>query len=163
LPSGLHESSKIEPIFTPATKAESGHDENIPFSVMSQALGKSLADTLRERSLALYRRAADTALERGLILADTKFEWGIEPNSGEVLLIDEILTPDSSRYWPAHGYEAGQSQHSFDKQFVRDWLESTGWDKASPPPRLPNEVVRRTREKYVECYERLTGQKFAWT
>jgi phosphoribosylaminoimidazole-succinocarboxamide synthase len=149
----------VEPIFTPATKEESGHDQNISFAKMADRIGRDLATTLREHSLDLYRRAAAFAELRGLILADTKFEWGTLPD-GEIILIDEALTPDSSRFWPADQYREGISPPSFDKQFVRDWLETTGWDKNSPPPPLPDEVVERTAAKYREAYERLTSQAF---
>ncbi len=169
LPAGLQEAARIEPIFTPATKADAGHDENTTFESMAAAVGESLAAQLRDSSLRIYRQAAETAQfgtgrnrAPNLILADTKFEWGIDEVSGEVLLIDEVLTPDSSRYWDAPQYRVGRSPASFDKQFVRDWLERSGWDKASPAPALPAEVVARTRAKYVECYERLTGQSFPW-
>jgi len=156
LPEGLIEAQRLpEPIFTPAIKAESGHDENITFEQASELIGPGLAATLRERSIALYRFAADYALERGIIIADTKFEWGIR--DGQVLLIDEVFTPDSSRFWPLDGYEPGRSQPSFDKQPVRDWLESTGWDKTPPAPPLPPEVVEATTERYVEALERLTA------
>jgi phosphoribosylaminoimidazole-succinocarboxamide synthase len=158
LPSGLQESQQLpEPIFTPATKAETGHDQNIPFEKMAEIAGRDTAEELRRRSLDIYRRAADHARSRGLIIADTKFEWGRLPEGG-FILIDEVLTPDSSRFWPVDGYRVGSSPLSFDKQFVRDWLETTGWDKNSPPPALPEDVVRRTREKYLEAYERLTGR-----
>jgi phosphoribosylaminoimidazole-succinocarboxamide synthase len=160
LPAGLTESAELpEPIFTPATKAESGHDENISFERMVDAVGQELAEELRGRSLRIFARGAALARERGIIVADTKFEWGVV--DGRVLLVDEVLTPDSSRFWPADQYRPGRSQPSFDKQFVRDWLESTTWDKNSPPPPLPDEVVSKTRQKYVEAYERLTGKKFA--
>ena len=162
LPAGLRQSEKLpQPIFTPATKAETGHDENVPFETMSAAVGSRLAEELRQRSLDIYVRASAYALSRGIILADTKFEWGKLPG-GEIILIDEVLTPDSSRFWPVTGYQAGGSPASFDKQFVRDWLESTTWDKNSPPPPLPDDVVRKTRDKYVEAYERLSGRQFAW-
>jgi phosphoribosylaminoimidazole-succinocarboxamide synthase len=157
LPAGLAQSARLaDPIFTPATKEESGHDENISFDEMARRIGAELAATLRQRSLDVYRRAAEHAYSRGLILADTKFEWGLMPD-GEILLIDEVLTPDSSRFWPANQYREGTSPPSFDKQYVRDWLETTGWDKNSPPPELPADVVERTRMKYREAYERLTG------
>lgn len=162
LPDGLVEGSRIEPIFTPATKAESGHDENVPFDTMANAVGAEVAGTLQSMSLEVYSRAADHAAKCGLILADTKFEWGFDARTGELLLADEVLTPDSSRYWAWNAYHPGGAQPSFDKQFVRDWLESTGWDKASPPPELPLEVVARTRQKYVEAYERLTGGAFPY-
>jgi phosphoribosylaminoimidazole-succinocarboxamide synthase len=160
LPAGLEECQQLpDPIFTPATKEESGHDINSSFTHMASIVGPGVADTLRERSLDIYRRAAAYAATRGVLIADTKFEWGKLPD-GQILLIDEVLTPDSSRFWPEEGYQAGRNQPSFDKQFVRDWLESSGWDKNSPPPELPPEVVARTRAKYVEAYERLTGNKF---
>ncbi len=159
LPSGLRESDRLpEPIFTPATKAETGHDENISFAQMVAVVGEPLADELRRRSLEVYARGAAYAREKGIIIADTKFEWGTV--DGQVLLIDEVLTPDSSRFWPADAYEPGHGQPSFDKQFVRDWLETTGWDKNSPPPQLPEDVVSRTRAKYIEAYETLSGQRF---
>ncbi len=149
-----------EPIFTPATKAETGHDENISFEVAAAQVGSDLAEQLRDLSLSIYSTAAGYARERGIILADTKFEFGLI--DGEIILIDEVLTPDSSRYWPADRYEPGQSPFSYDKQFVRDWLESTTWDKDSPPPQMPADIVSRTREKYVEAFEALTGEAFPW-
>jgi phosphoribosylaminoimidazole-succinocarboxamide synthase len=156
LPSGLSESSKLpQPIFTPATKAESGHDVNVSFEVMGRTIGEGLAAELRERTVDVYSRAAQYAESRGILLADTKLEWGQLPN-GEVILIDEVLTPDSSRFWAVDTYRPGISPPSFDKQFLRDWLESTGWDKASPPPPLPPEVVEQTAAKYREALERLT-------
>ena len=162
LPAGLVNSSCLpEPIFTPATKAEEGHDENIPFQTMSDIVGTELAETLRQRSLDIYQRAATFALQKGIVIADTKFEFG--QVDGELILIDEVLTPDSSRFWPENLYEPGQNQPSFDKQFVRDWLESTDWDKNSPPPELPDEIVEQTRAKYIEAYRLLTGQEFAWS
>jgi phosphoribosylaminoimidazole-succinocarboxamide synthase len=155
LPSGLAQSASLpEPIFTPATKEESGHDQNISFEDMSDRIGRELALELRQRSLTIYTRAAEHARSRGLILADTKLEWGLLPD-GEILLIDEVLTPDSSRFWPADQYREGVNPPSFDKQFVRDWLETTDWDKNSPPPPLPAEVVERTAAKYREAYELL--------
>ena len=158
LPRGLAQSARLpEPIFTPATKEESGHDQNISFEDMTDRVGSELAAALRRRSLEVYRRAAEYALSRGLILADTKLEWGLLPD-GQVLLIDEVLTPDSSRFWPADQYREGVSPPSFDKQFVRDWLETTGWNKNSPPPPLPTEVVERTAAKYREALTRLTGK-----
>ena len=129
---------------------------------MAGAVGKDLALTLQSKSLDVYRIAAAHALECGLILADTKFEWGFDAETGELLLVDEVLTPDSSRYWSIDTYRPGGPQPSFDKQFVRDWLETTGWDKASPPPPLPEDVVKKTRVKYVEAFEKLTGQAFPW-
>jgi len=160
LPEGLVESSRLpEPIFTPATKAASGHDENIPFERMVEEVGAELAEQLRRRSIDIFLRGAEYAFERGIIIADTKFEFG-RLADGSVVLIDEVLTPDSSRFWPADEYQPGRSQPSFDKQFVRDWLNSTDWDKNSPPPPLPDEIVAQTRAKYVEAFERLTGQEF---
>ncbi|MHB1035156.1 MAG: phosphoribosylaminoimidazolesuccinocarboxamide synthase [Pirellulales bacterium] len=160
LAAGMVESDRLpEPIFTPATKEESGHDENIPFDRMVELVGRELAEELRRRSLAIFQRGSDYARQRGIIIADTKFEWG---QVGEqIILIDEVMTPDSSRFWPADEYEPGRGQASFDKQFVRDWLETTTWDKNSPPPALPDDVVVKTRAKYVDAYERLTGRKFA--
>ncbi|HXG10233.1 MAG TPA: phosphoribosylaminoimidazolesuccinocarboxamide synthase [Gemmataceae bacterium] len=158
LPPGLQQSQQLpEPIFTPATKEETGHDQNIPFDLMVKIAGADVAEELRRRSLDIYRRAAEYARGRGIIIADTKFEWGKLPG-GRIVLIDEVLTPDSSRFWPADQYQVGISPPSFDKQFVRDWLETTGWDKNSPPPELPPDVVARTREKYIEAYKRLTGR-----
>lgn len=163
LPDGLRESDRLDPpLFTPATKATSGHDENVAFDVMADAVGVELASTLRDRSLDVYQRGRDHAASCGLILADTKFEWGHDVETGELLLVDEVLTPDSSRYWPADQYAPGGPQPSFDKQYVRDWLDASGWDKASPPPALPAEVVSRTREKYIQAFETLTGQSFPW-
>jgi phosphoribosylaminoimidazole-succinocarboxamide synthase len=160
LPEGLVESVQLpEPIFTPATKAQTGHDENIAFERTVELVGRETADELRRRSVEVFQRGAEYALKRGIIVADTKFEFG--QIDGELMLIDEVLTPDSSRFWPAEGYQPGRSQPSFDKQFVRDWLLSTDWDRNSPPPALPEDVVDKTREKYVEAYERLTGEKFA--
>lgn len=161
LPPGLKESDRLpEPIFTPATKEESGHDQNISFERMAEIIGIDVATELKRRSLDIYRRGAEYALKRGIIIADTKFEFGqIED---ELILIDEVLTPDSSRFWPADQYKPGGAQPSYDKQFVRDWLISSGWDKESQPPTLPAEVVARTREKYIEAYEQITGQAFAW-
>ena len=157
LPAGLRQADKLpRPIFTPATKEESGHDQNISFEEMVAVTGRETAEELRRRSIDVYRRAADYARDRGLIIADTKFEWGRLPG-GELILIDEVLTPDSSRFWPGDDYRPGQGQPSFDKQFVRDWLESTTWDKNSPPPELPADVVEKTRAKYLEAVERLTG------
>jgi phosphoribosylaminoimidazole-succinocarboxamide synthase len=161
LPLGLQESDKlIEPIFTPATKEEAGHDINISYGDMGRRVGYNVAAQLRDLSLELYRNAAYYARGRGILIADTKFEWGKLPN-GRVILIDEVLTPDSSRFWPASRYKPGVSQPSFDKQYLRDWLEKSGWDKNSPPPKLPDEVVAKTRAKYVEAFQRLTGQTFA--
>ncbi len=161
LPAGLRESDQIpEPIFTPATKEQSGHDINISFERMVEIVGAKTAEELRHRSLNVYRRGAELARARGIIIADTKFEWGRVAN--ELILIDEVLTPDSSRFWPADQYRPGRSQPSFDKQFVRDWLESAAWDKNSPPPALPDDVVAATREKYIDAYEQLTQRPFAY-
>ncbi|MFD4674612.1 phosphoribosylaminoimidazolesuccinocarboxamide synthase [Lentzea sp. NPDC058450] len=166
LPAGLVEASELDPpIFTPASKAEIGaHDENVSYDVVAQKHGDELASKLRDRTIELYSEARAYALTRGLILADTKFEFGLDA-SGELILADEVFTPDSSRYWPAEGYEPGRVQPSFDKQFVRDWLtsEASGWDRKSdvPPPPLPADVVEATRARYIEAYERLTGRSFA--
>ncbi|MEQ8838413.1 MAG: phosphoribosylaminoimidazolesuccinocarboxamide synthase [Lacipirellulaceae bacterium] len=162
LPAGLVESDQLpEPIFTPASKAEQGdHDENITFEQMREKVGRELSEELREKSIAIYKRGAQHAGEKGIILADTKFEFG--HHDGELFLIDEALTPDSSRFWPADQYSPGKGQRSYDKQFVRDWLTQSGWDKNSPPPELPDEVVEKTRAKYVEAYELLTGSEFGW-
>jgi phosphoribosylaminoimidazole-succinocarboxamide synthase len=159
LAEGLKQCSKIaEPIYTPATKEESGHDINISFERMVEIVGEKTATDLRAKTLDIYRRAAEHALGRGIIIADTKFEFGW--HDGQLILIDEVLTPDSSRFWPADQYQPGTSQPSFDKQFLREWLETTGWDKNSAPPELPADVVTRTRAKYIEAYEKLTGRKF---
>jgi phosphoribosylaminoimidazole-succinocarboxamide synthase len=160
LPEGLSESDRLpEPIFTPATKAEVGdHDENIDFDRAAEAVGnRALMEELRRISVELYRHAADHAAERGIILADTKFEFGASPGA-EIVLGDEVLTPDSSRFWPADDYEPGRPQRSFDKQYVRDWLDESGWDHTPPGPELPDEVVANTRAKYVDAYERITGR-----
>jgi Phosphoribosylaminoimidazolesuccinocarboxamide (SAICAR) synthase len=158
LPPGLKESSELpEPIFTPATKAETGHDENISFEEASRIVGAELAGKVRTASLRIYDFARDYARKRGIIIADTKFEFGLFDS--EVLLIDEVLTPDSSRFWPAAQYEPGKGQPSFDKQFVRDYLETLDWNKTPPAPGLPAEVVAKTQAKYLEAYERLTGKK----
>jgi phosphoribosylaminoimidazole-succinocarboxamide synthase len=161
LPSGLTESDKLpEPIFTPATKAELGeHDENIDFDRAAEIIGgRPLMEELRRISIEIYQRAADHAADRGIILADTKFEFGAAPGA-EVVLADEVLTPDSSRFWPADDYEPGRSQASFDKQYVRDYSDSVGWDHTPPGPELPDEVVENTRAKYVEAFERITDRK----
>ncbi len=162
LATGLRESDKLPgAIFTPATKAEQGqHDENISYDELCAGAGRDLAKQLSQRSVDLYTRGAEYASERGILIADTKFEFGIVDD--ELILIDEVLTPDSSRFWPEDAYQPGGGQPSFDKQFVRDWLTESGWDKNSPPPELPPEVVARTRAKYIEAFERLTGEKFAW-
>jgi phosphoribosylaminoimidazole-succinocarboxamide synthase len=164
LPPGLRESEKLPtPIFTPSTKAEEGHDEAIDIDRAGEILGdRELAARLRDVSIALYAFAAEQAAARGVILADTKFEFGVN-SAGDLVLGDEALTPDSSRYWPVEGYEPGHGQPSFDKQFVRDWASSTGWDKAPPAPEIPQDVVAGTRAKYVEAYEIVTGESFdAW-
>ncbi len=159
LPKGLTESDQLpEPIFTPATKAESGHDENITFEQAAEIAGTDTMTALRDFTLQLYVTAAEHARERGIIIADTKFEFGLL--DGEVILIDEALTPDSSRFWPAPEYEPGRGQPSFDKQYVRDWLDASGWDHTPPGPDLPPDVVQNTRAKYVEAYERITGKSF---
>ena len=157
LPPGLVESSELPmPIFTPATKAESGHDENIPFAQAAQIVGADVAEQVRAASLKLYRFASEYARRRGIIIADTKFEFGLL--DGKLMLIDEVLTPDSSRFWPADQYQPGKAQPSFDKQFVRDYLETLAWDKTPPAPALPPEVVARTTEKYLDAYQRITGR-----
>ena len=161
LPEGLTEASRLpEPIFTPATKAEQGdHDENVSFDVVVDKLGRERAEELRDATLRIYAKAAALAEEKGIILADTKFEFGVDKH-GTLVLADEVLTPDSSRYWPADTYEEGKVQPSFDKQYVRDWLTNSGWDKESTPPRLPDDVVQATRARYVEAFERLSGTTF---
>jgi phosphoribosylaminoimidazole-succinocarboxamide synthase len=167
LPDGLVDGDRLpEPIFTPATKAALGeHDENVSYETVVAEVGETTAAELRERTLRIYGRAADLARERGIILADTKFEFGRDPSTGELVLGDEVLTPDSSRFWPADAWTPGQPQPSFDKQFVRNWLlsDASGWDRGShaPPPPLPDDVVAATRARYVEAYERLTGLSFA--
>lgn len=159
LPQGLKESSQLpEPIFTPATKAETGHDENITFEQMCGIVGTDLSRRLRNLSLQVYQEGCAHAQTKGIIIADTKFEFGLKGD--DIILIDEVMTPDSSRFWPADDYAAGRGQASFDKQFVRDWLEQSGWDKNSPPPELPDAVIERTSRRYIEAFERLTGQKF---
>ncbi len=159
LPAGLQESSQLpEPVFTPATKAETGHDENISFERTVELIGKSLAEELRELTLKIYAKGCEHAASRGIIIADTKFEFGLL--DGKVILIDEVMTPDSSRFWPADVWQPGRGQASFDKQFVRDWLETSGWDKNSPPPTLPEDVVQKTSARYIEAWERITGLPF---
>lgn len=161
LPAGFLQASRLpEPLFTPATKAETGHDENINYDVMAKQVGDKLAATLKQKTLDIYQRAAEYSQSKGIILADTKFEFGLLPGEEEPILIDEVLTPDSSRYWPMSSYQTGISPPSFDKQFVRDWLETTSWDKNSPPPTLPEEIVGKTRTKYLEAFEVLTGRKW---
>ncbi|MGY1801808.1 phosphoribosylaminoimidazolesuccinocarboxamide synthase [Blastococcus sp. SYSU D00922] len=161
LPAGLLEGSRLpEPVFTPSTKAEIGeHDEAIDFSAVVSAVGADRAEELRVLTLALYRRGAELAEAAGIVLADTKFEFGVAPGGG-LVLGDEVLTPDSSRFWPAATWSPGSVQPSYDKQYVRDWLTSSGWDRVSPPPELPDDVVAATRERYVTAYEQLTGLRF---
>jgi phosphoribosylaminoimidazole-succinocarboxamide synthase len=160
LPRGLRQCERLpEPIFTPATKAESGHDQNVTFEETAAVIGPELAARLRDLTLSAYGRGAEIAERRGILLADTKFEWGLAPG-GDVILVDEVLTPDSSRFWPADQYRVGSNPPSFDKQFVRDWLEASGWDKEGPPPPLPDEVLQKTAAKYRDAYERLTGRPF---
>jgi phosphoribosylaminoimidazole-succinocarboxamide synthase len=162
LPPGLRESDRLPtPIFTPSTKAEEGHDEAIDFDRAAELVGdRDLMGRVRDVSIALYSFAAEHARERGVILADTKFEFGMD-SQGELVVGDEVLTPDSSRYWPADEYEPGRGQASFDKQFVRDWATASGWDKAPPAPEVPADVVEGTRARYVEAYEKITGEPFA--
>jgi len=168
LPAGLKESSKLaEPIFTPATKAETGHDENISFDYMKNSIGEDLANRIRDTSIAIYNKAAEYAQSKGVIIADTKFEFGIYSDtpkgmtSPKFILVDEVLTPDSSRFWPKDDYEPGRPQASFDKQFVRDYLEASGWDKTPPAPVLPLEVVSKTQDKYKQVLKMLTGTDFS--
>jgi phosphoribosylaminoimidazole-succinocarboxamide synthase len=162
LPAGLRESDQLpEPIFTPSTKADVGHDEAIDFERAAELIGdRKLAERLRDVSIAVYKFAAEHSRSRGIILADTKFELGLDAD-GKLTLGDEVCTPDSSRFWPADTYEPGRGQPSFDKQFVRDWASSTGWDKLPPAPEIPEDVVARTREKYIEAYELITGKPFS--
>ncbi len=160
LPDNLKESDKLpEPIFTPSTKAESGHDENISFEEAVKTTGKELAEEIRQKSIAIYKKASEYALTKGIIISDTKFEWG--KYGDKVILIDEVLTPDSSRFWPMESYSPGKPQPSFDKQFVRDYLESCGWDKNPPPPLLPEDIIRTTSKKYLEAYTKLTGKEIS--
>jgi phosphoribosylaminoimidazole-succinocarboxamide synthase len=160
LPAGLQESDKLpEPVFTPSTKAESGHDENISFDEACELVGADVAKAAREISLAAYQRGADLAASRGIVIADTKFELGWI--DGDLAICDEVLTPDSSRFWPADQWQPGVTPPSFDKQPVRDWLEASGWDKQPPPPDLPDDVVAASRARYVEGYERITAKRFA--
>ena len=159
LPVGLKESSKLsEPIFTPATKAEEGHDENVSFDYMKNAIGEKLANEIKDVSIAIYNKAADYAVSKGVIIADTKFEFGMY--NDKFILIDEVLTPDSSRFWPKDDYQPGRSQASFDKQFVRDYLDASGWDKILPVPVLPDAIVVKTQEKYKQVLKILTGEDF---
>ncbi|MGB2819680.1 MAG: phosphoribosylaminoimidazolesuccinocarboxamide synthase [Phycisphaerae bacterium] len=162
LPEGLKQCAELpEPIFTPATKAASGHDENISFEKACQLVGEDVAGELRDRSIAVYKTAREHATQRGIILADTKFEWGTD-DSGRLILVDEVLTPDSSRFWPAEGYKPGRDQPSFDKQFVRDYLDRIKFDRTPPGPVLPAEIVQKTRAKYIDAYTRLTERDFPW-
>ncbi|MDX6708440.1 MAG: phosphoribosylaminoimidazole-succinocarboxamide synthase [Solirubrobacteraceae bacterium] len=164
LPEGLQDSEKLpEPIFTPSTKADVGHDETIDFERAAELVGdRAVMEQLRDLSIALYTFAADHAAARGVILADTKFEFGVDAG-GMIRVGDEVLTPDSSRFWPADGYEIGRAQPSYDKQYVRDWAAGTGWDKSPPAPAIPDDVVAGTRERYIEAYEKITGEPFgAW-
>lgn len=161
LPKGLKQAQKLpEPIFTPATKAESGHDENISFEECARRIGRPLAEKVREVSIRLYKEAADYAASKGIIIADTKFEFGLD-DKNNLVLIDEVLTADSSRFWPADSYRVGISPPSYDKQYVRDYLESLTWDKTPPAPKLPEDVIARTSQKYRDALERLTGRKLA--
>jgi len=159
LPSGLRQGEQLpEPVFTPTTKAEEGHDEAMTMAEAEEVIGSERAEEVRDRSIALYRRAADYARGRGIIIADTKFEWGLIDD--HLVLVDEVLTPDSSRFWPTERYRPGRSQPSFDKQFVRDYLDTLQWDKSPPGPELPDDVVVRTSEKYISVYEQITGERF---
>jgi phosphoribosylaminoimidazole-succinocarboxamide synthase len=161
LPAGLRESERLpEPLFTPSTKAEEGHDENISIDEAANLVGAAVAMQVRDLAIALYRRGVEIAEPAGVILADTKFEFGTDPATGELILIDEVLTPDSSRFWDAADYEPGRAQASFDKQYVRDWLETQAWDKTPPGPELPADIVAGTRGRYVEAFERITGASF---
>jgi len=160
LPDGMKESEKFEePLFTPSTKAETGHDENISYEEMVKLIGKDDAEKIKEISLEMYNKGAEYARGKGIIIADTKFEFG--KIDDQIIVIDEVLTPDSSRFWPEDKYQPGEKQPSFDKQYVRDYLSETGWDKNSSPPNLPEHVVKGTTDKYIEAYERLTGEKFS--
>jgi phosphoribosylaminoimidazole-succinocarboxamide synthase len=162
LPAGLSQSSPLpEPIFTPSTKAEQGHDENISFERACEIVGQDVMTELRDKSLAIYQAARDHAASKGILLADTKFEWGRDAG-GKIILIDEVLTPDSSRFWPADQYKPGRDQPSFDKQFVRDWLDEVKFNRQPPGPILPEEIISKTRRKYIEAYTRLTGLPFKW-
>ena len=162
LPAKLKQCSQLpQPIFTPATKAASGHDENVSFQAACELVGEDVMGELRRRSIAVYERARSYAADRGIILADTKFEWGTDED-GELMLIDEVFTPDSSRFWPADSYKPGKDQPSFDKQFVRDYLDKIKFDRSPPGPLLPAEIVQKTRAKYIEAYTRITGQPFPW-
>ena len=162
LPKGLKQCEQLpEPIFTPTTKAEQGHDENLTFDEAVDQVGKDVMDQLRDKSIELYNKAHEYASQRGILLADTKFEWGLDED-GKLLLVDEVLTPDSSRFWPADDYKPGRDQVSYDKQFVRNYLDSIDFDRTPPGPPLPADIVQKTREKYIEAYTRLTGASFPW-
>jgi phosphoribosylaminoimidazole-succinocarboxamide synthase len=162
LPAGLRESERLpEPLFTPSTKAEAGHDENISFDEAAALVGRDVADRVAALAIALYRRGSAIAEPAGVILADTKFEFGIDPASGELILIDEVLTPDSSRFWPAAQWEPGRPQPSYDKQPLRDYLAGLDWDRTDPGPALPDEVVESMRQRYIGAYERLTGETWS--
>ena len=159
LPEGLKESEKLpNPIFTPTTKAAEGHDQNIDFEGVCNLIGNDLAEKVREKTIEIYKKCSEYAATRGIIIADTKFEFGLDDN-GELVLGDEVLTPDSSRFWPASDYEIGRSQKSFDKQYMRDWLKANNWDAENPTP-IPDDVIQKVRAKYIEAYERITGKKF---
>lgn len=159
LPANLRQCERLPlPLFTPATKAETGHDENVSYDVMAQSIGSELAAELRDKTLSVYNRGVQVALERGIIIADTKLEWGWF--DGRVILIDEVLTPDSSRFWPADRWQPGRAQESYDKQFVREYLMSCTWDRNSPPPELPVSIVEQTRQRYVDAFEKITGNRF---
>jgi phosphoribosylaminoimidazole-succinocarboxamide synthase len=159
LPTGLRESDRLpEPIFTPATKAETGHDENISLELAGELVGEGLAERLKELTLSLYELGAELTAKRGVLLADTKFEFGFV--DGEITLCDEVMTPDSSRFWPADGYRPGGAQASFDKQYVRDWLDDVGWNHEPPAPDLPPGIVAQTSQRYAEAYDRITGEPF---
>jgi len=159
LPEGLRQADRLpEPIFTPSTKAKEGHDINITFDELKNLIGTELATALKEKSLALYKKASEYALTKGIIIADTKFEFGLL--DGELVIADELFTPDSSRFWELSEYEPGRPQKSFDKQYLREYLETLDWDKNPPPPKLPEEVIKKTEAKYIEAYERITGKKF---
>jgi phosphoribosylaminoimidazole-succinocarboxamide synthase len=158
LPSGLRQCDRLaQPLFTPATKAETGHDENVSFETMRASLGEAVAEELKERSIAIYERGNEITRPRGILIADTKLEWGWF--EGRLILIDEVLTPDSSRFWPSDRWQPGGPQPSFDKQFLREYLDQTGWDKNSPPPNLPQAIVEHTRERYLAAYEQITGMQ----
>lgn len=159
LPSGLKQADKLpEPIFTPSTKAKEGHDINVSYEYVKEQIGEDLASALKEKTIALYKKASEYALSRGIILADTKFEFGIL--DGKLVIADEMFTPDSSRFWELSDYEPGRAQKSFDKQYLREYLESLDWDKRPPAPKLPQELIEKTRAKYIEAYERITGKKY---